>query len=98
MFHRDFFVKFDELKVQANDEILEARVENQEDFAERNYKSKHFQLKYDDATGLITELYTQYDVLMAGKLANYEDNCVIVDYHNGDVYTLEELFLEIFES
>lgn len=98
MQHRDFLIDLDDLQIEANDEELSAVIEDHEVDDLANYKTKHFHIKFDAESSHIIELYTKYAILMSGKLSEYDNNCTIVDDGNGDVYTLEELFLVIFEG
>ena len=95
---RDFFVDLDALQVVANDEIMEAKIERGISLRDEvYYKTKHFKIRYNSSSGHIIEISTTYDILMSGKLGDYEDSCAIVDSSSGDVYTLEDLFQTVFE-
>lgn len=91
------YVNFDELEVVANDNELHAVVEGDKNAFSNSYKTKHFHLKYDPESQEITEINTEYGDLMGGRVGDYEDTTV-VDVLTGDVYTLEELFLHLFNA
>lgn len=95
---RDFFVNLDDLQVDRDDEVLEASTGTYVLRDCRYYKTKHFSIKYRSVDGHILGIETTYDILMSGKLSDYEGTCAIVDSNSGDVYTLEELFQTVFDS
>lgn len=98
MIHLDLFVNFDNLEIVENNDNLKASVKNINEVKNiRRSNTKYFQVAFDEETSEIVEIFTTYQILMSGKLRDFEETFAIVDDRFGDVYSLEELILTIFE-